>query len=95
MLDEFWLRQHARGAIENGKLPAQRPDRVMGGPGCGEPCALCGETLGRTQMELEPEFMEDGEAPKPYKYHLHPLCFAAWECECGKIEGDWRSALHA
>jgi hypothetical protein len=27
----------------------------MGGPGCGEAGAICGETLRRTQMELEAE----------------------------------------
>ena len=88
MLDETRLREKAREAIQNGKLPARSPDAIMGGPGCGEACALCGETLPRKYMELEPEFREEGEVPKLHKYHLHPPCFAAWELERRKIEGQ-------
>ena len=80
-MDDTALREKARQAIQNGKLPAQSPNRIMGGPGCGEACAICGETLRRNQMELEAEFRVDGEVPELHKYHLHPSCFAAWECE--------------
>jgi len=37
--------------------------------------------LWRNQMEFEPEFRSDGEIPELHKYHLHPRCFMAWECE--------------
>jgi len=77
-MDVSTLREKAREAIQNGKLPTRSPDSTMGGPGCGEACALCGETLPRNQMELEAVF---GEIPEMHKYHLHPRCFAAWECE--------------
>jgi hypothetical protein len=30
-------------------------------------------------MEIEVEFTHDGSAPGLDKYHLHVLCFAAWE----------------
>jgi hypothetical protein len=80
-MDDSALREKAREAIKNGKLPTRHPDRIMGGPGCDEACALCGGTLPRTQMELEAEFSQDGEIPELHKYHLHPRCFAAWECE--------------
>ena len=80
-MDDGSLCEKARAAIENGKLPARSPDRIMGGPGCGEACALCGETLGRNRMELEAEFRQEGEIPELHKYHLHPRCFAAWEYE--------------
>lgn len=79
-MDDHILRERAREAIESGKLPARSPDRIMGGPGCGDACALCGETVWRNRMELEPEF-RDGEAPELHTYHLHPRCFMAWECE--------------
>jgi hypothetical protein len=72
-MDESALRDKAREAIQNGKLPTRRPDGTMGGPGCGEACAICGDLLRRTQMELE--------APEVHKYHLHPRCYAAWEFE--------------
>ena len=77
-MDDSILREKAREAMQNETLPAQIPNRIVGGPGCGAACALCGETLRRTQMELEPEFMCDGEL---HKYHLHPSCVIAWECE--------------
>jgi hypothetical protein len=80
-MDVSTLREKAREAIQNGKLPTRSPDSTMGGPGCGEACALCGETLPRNQMELEAVFRQDGEIPETHKYHLHPRCFAAWECE--------------
>ena len=93
MLDGIRLREQAREAIENGKLPARSPDRIMGGPGCGEACALCGRTLGRIQMELEAEYRQDGEAPELHKYHLHPLCYAAWEFERRETEGGRPASL--
>jgi hypothetical protein len=88
-MDASILREKAREAVQNGKLPARSPDRITGGPGCGEACALCGQTVQRSRMELEPEFRQDGEIPaasreleaEVHKYHLHPRCFAAWECE--------------
>jgi len=46
MPDEPALREKAREAIRNGRLPRTRPDR-FGAPGSGEPCALCGDALGR------------------------------------------------
>jgi hypothetical protein len=86
-VDDSTLREKARESIENGKLPTQCPERIMGGPGCGEVCAICGETLGRNQMELEPEFRHDGAIAELHKYHLHPRCFMAWEFERTK-DGD-------
>ncbi len=88
-MDESTLREKALEAIENGKLPTRNPDRIMGGPGCGEACALCGDTLRRNKMELEAEFRQDGEAPELHKYHLHPRCYAAWEFE--RTVGDGHS----
>src|SRR2546427_12162256 len=81
-MDDSSLREKAREAIQNGKLPARSPDRILGGPGGGEACALCGETLRRNRMELEAEFRVEGEIHELDKYHLHPCCFAAWEREC-------------
>ena len=80
-MNDSVLREKAREAINKGNLPTRNPDRIVGGPGCGEACALCGETVRRNRMELEPEFRQDGEAPEPHKHHLHPRCFMAWEFE--------------
>jgi hypothetical protein len=77
-MDDSAFRDKAREAIQNEKLPARNPDGTTGGPGCGKACVVCGETVWRTQMELEAEFREDVEV---YKYHFHPRCFMAWEFE--------------
>jgi hypothetical protein len=80
-MDDSGLRDTARELMLNGKLPTRRPDGTVGGPGCGVACAICAEILRRTQMELEAEFRQGGEAPEVHKYHLHPRCYAAWEFE--------------
>ena len=72
-MDDRSLREKAREAIQNGKLPTRSPDRILGGPGCGEACALCGETLQRNRMELEAEFRVEGEIHELHKYHLHQV----------------------
>ena len=84
MHDEPLLRQKARAAIQNGKLPARRPDRTWGGPGVGADCAVCGLPVTRDEMELEIQFAHDGDAPGLDKYHDHVRCFAAWEFERAK-----------
>jgi len=83
MPDEPRLREQARHAIQNGKLPARRPDRTWGGPGVGAECAVCEKPLTKDEMELEIEFARDtdGGAVWNDKFHLHPRCFAAWEFE--------------
>jgi hypothetical protein len=83
-MDDCTLREKALEAIQNGKLPMRSPHSTTGGPGCNEACAICGETVRRTQMELEAEFRQDGESPELHKYHLHPRCFMAWESERSK-----------
>ena len=44
-MDDNTLREKALEAIKNGKLPTRSPDRIMGGPGFCEACAVCGETV--------------------------------------------------
>jgi hypothetical protein len=83
-MDDNALREKAREAIHNGKLPPGSPDSTTGGPGCNKACVICGETVRRTQMELEAEFSADDGL---HKYHLHPRCFMAWEFERTKVEG--------
>jgi hypothetical protein len=79
--DEPILRQKAREAVQQGKLPARRPDRTWGGPGVGAPWAVCEQPVTRDDMEFEIEFARDGNMPGLDKYHVHIRCFAAWEFE--------------
>jgi hypothetical protein len=38
------LRELARRALHNGKLPRRLPDQMWGGPGADEVCAVCAAT---------------------------------------------------
>jgi len=80
-VDEQPLREKAREAVQNGKLPARRPDRTWGGPGVGAPCAICGLPVTKDEMEFEIQFAHDGTEPGLDKFHVHIRCFAASECE--------------
>jgi hypothetical protein len=76
---EARLREQARTAIQNGRLPSRAADRTRGGPGVGAPCSVC--ELPVTKQEFEVQFARDGDNPGLDKYHVHARCFAAWEFE--------------
>jgi hypothetical protein len=81
-LREGRLREKALDAIKNGTLPAMAPRCTWGGPGNGKSCAVCGEPVKRSEMELEIEYPRDGKgAAGRDHYHFHIRCFAAWEFE--------------
>ena len=85
-MDEQALREKARAAIADGRLPNGRlPSgplrRTWGGPGVGVPCAICGLPVRADQIEFAVEFSHDGTYPGLDKYHVHVRCFAAWEFE--------------
>ena len=77
--NEESLVEKARAAIRDGTLPARTPDRMFGGPGSQAGCAVCGELISGSQMELELEFKRHGDKPGLDSYHVHTRCFAAWE----------------
>ena len=81
MPDEPILREKARSAVRDGKLPSRPPDRTWGGPGVGAPRAVCGLPVTKTEMEFEIEFARDSDDPGLDKHHVHIRCFAAWEFE--------------
>jgi hypothetical protein len=81
MPDESILREKARAAVQNGKIPARRPDRTWGGPGVGAACAVCERPVKRDELEFEIQFEHDGANPGLDKFHVHIRCFAAWEFE--------------
>jgi len=79
MPDEKMLREKARSAIKNGKVPSKRPDRTWGGPGVGAPCVVCDLPVTKDELEFEIQFSRDDDHPGLDKYHVR--CFAAWEFE--------------
>jgi hypothetical protein len=87
MPDEPSLRAKAREAIRSGRLPTKKPDRMFGGAGTGIPCAVCGESVARSDAEIEIEFNRHGATPGLDQHHLHYRCFAAWEFERTKVGG--------
>jgi hypothetical protein len=84
MPDEKTLREQARAAIRDGKLPTRRADRTWGSQGVGAPCAVCRLPIAKNEKELEIELAHDGGRPGIDKFHLHVRCFAAWELERGR-----------
>jgi hypothetical protein len=76
MLRKSIFRRQANAAMR--KLPKRRPDRTWGGPGTGAPCAVCGHSVTRDELEYEIEFARDGDDPGLDKFHVHIKCFQAW-----------------
>jgi hypothetical protein len=87
MAEESPLTVKAHDAIRSRRLPAQAPNRTFGGHGSDVTCAICGELVTRTQMEIEIEFNRHGTTPGLDRYHLHTKCFSAWESERKKVDG--------
>jgi hypothetical protein len=81
MNDESKLRQKVREAMEAGKLPKRRPERMWGGPGSGACCRVCGEPVKHDDVEFELDFFRADGDPATGSYHVHSRCFAAWELE--------------
>jgi hypothetical protein len=81
MPDEAALREFARHAVRNGKLPRREPAHVWGGPGVGVPCSVCEKPTTREEMEYELEFDPDSDNLSLDQFHMHLRCFAAWEVE--------------
>ena len=73
------LHELARVSIRDGRLPALRADRILGGQGTGSSCDLCAQPLAAAEAELELEFAPQQDAG-PWRIRLHVGCFAAWDC---------------
>jgi hypothetical protein len=81
-MDEPILREQARAAIRDARLPSRAPDRIWGGPGIGATCAVCGLPVTKDDKEFEIQFARDGgDDPGLDEFHVHIRCFAAWEFE--------------
>ena len=78
MSDETVRQDPAGEVTAAGNLPDRRPERVLGGLGTGASCAVCGGTIGTGEVEIELQFTS-GEGSDTAHYHVHALCFTAWE----------------
>jgi hypothetical protein len=72
-LDE--LRSLTRERLQRGELPREKCQVTWFGPGVDEPCALCGRSIPRLEIECECE-QSSGPALR-----FHQACFAIWDEE--------------
>ena len=79
--DEIRLRNMARAAMQAGKLPRRRPQRMWGGPGIGMPCVICAAPVKQDELGFELQFVSDDQDIREGDCHVHLRCFAAWEFE--------------
>lgn len=85
------LREKAREAVQTGRVPGRRPDRVLRGVGRLGTCVVCNQVITLTQMEIEVEYHRNGVASEITCYWLHPRCFTAWQAECQVLDASkWR-----
>jgi hypothetical protein len=89
MPDESALRVKARAVLQNGKLPARRPDHKWSDRGDGAPCTICELPVTTDELEYEIHFARDGNSIEAGldKFNVHPRCFAIWEFERGTAGG--------
>jgi hypothetical protein len=86
MNDNTVLRQKAHQAIQAGKLPRYRPQRMWGGWGTGACCMICDKPVGRDEVEYELQFAQDHDGSDRANFHVHLLCLAAWEVVCRNFD---------
>jgi len=75
---EFELRKAALERIERGLLPRQIPKTVWAGRGSGQPCSLCDQPIGGSEMEYELAD-GDGASARGRTVRLHLRCHALWQ----------------
>ena len=71
-----------------GSCPDKNPIAPGAGLGSAARCAVCEKPVTRDELEYEVQFAHDGASPGLDKYHLHLRCFAVWELERTKFDGN-------
>ena len=75
-MEEHALRPYIRAKLEHGHLlPYESVSRVWGGPGNGETCNGCEETVAKGQLRMECLGTNGDEV------RLHVKCFYVWAAE--------------
>jgi len=72
-MDQPTLRLMIHDKLADGRLPHNHIPRMWGGPGNGEICDGCGETVTKTQVVME------GLSGKDRDVQLHVACFYVWD----------------
>jgi hypothetical protein len=74
-MDQPILRLLIQEKLADGRLPHTPIPRVWGGPGDGQTCDGCGETVKKAQMAME------GLDAKGCGVRFHVACFHVWDVE--------------
>ena len=72
-MDQPTLRLMIHDKLADGRLPHNHIPRMWGGPGNGEICDGCGETVRKTQVVME------GLSGKDRDVQFHVACFYVWD----------------
>ena len=74
-MDRHTLTRMIQKKLADGRLPHNHIPRLWGGPGNGETCDGCEETVTKGQMLME------GLSAKSLGVQLHVTCFHVWDSE--------------
>lgn len=74
-MEKSALRLMIQEKLADGRLPHDHIPRVWGGPGNGETCDGCDETVTKTQMVMEGLSTTNGGV------QFHVACFYVWDME--------------
>jgi hypothetical protein len=78
---ELELKALAADRIRQNLLPARPSKTVWAGPGSGERCSLCDQTI----AEVETEYELDDPARANGVVRLHLRCHALWQLELARL----------
>jgi hypothetical protein len=83
------LKDLAREAIEAGRVPRDRPERLWGSSGDGSDCPICAQAIASEDVGFELDFPRQSslEAPRA-SVQVHARCFKAWDVarqESGRV----------
>jgi hypothetical protein len=89
MESETDLKDLAREALEAGRVPQVRPERLWGSSGDGSECPICCEAIASEDVGFELDFPRSSslEPPRP-SCLVHARCFKAWDVvrqESGRV----------
>ena len=74
-MEDSVLRLLIRNKLDDGRLRRQAIPRVWGGPGHGETCTACEDTVEKSQLVIE----GSGDGGEPTFFHVQ--CFQVWDSE--------------